>query len=156
MISLQIPGRGELHIKSVVLDYNGTIALDGKLVHGVLENLNNLATILDIYVITADTFGQAAAECQSLNGKVVILKNHLGAGEKEAFVAALGAENVIALGNGANDCLMLKKAALGIAVIGHEGASVKAVNSADIVVKDINEGLGLLLNLKRLKATLRG
>lgn len=51
---------------------------------------------------------------------------------------------------------MLKKAVLGIAVIGYEGASVKALNAADIVVKDINEGLGLLQNPKRLKATLRG
>lgn len=156
MISVEIPGIGEMQLHSLVLDYNGTIAFDGHLEEGVLELLNLLAKELKIYVITADTFGQAVAECKGLNGEVVILQNHLGAQEKEDFVTSLGAEQVAAVGNGYNDFLMLKKAALGIAIIGGEGASVKAVNAADIVVKDIHQALGLLLYTKRLKATLRG
>ncbi|SHK82163.1 HAD family hydrolase [Desulforamulus aeronauticus] len=156
MISVEIPGLGEIRLHSLVLDYNGTLALDGHLAEGVLERLNLLAKELKIYVITADTFGLAAAECKGLNGEVMILQNPLGAQEKEDFIMSLGAEQVAAVGNGVNDCLMLKKAALGIAVIGDEGASVKAVNAADIVVKDIRQALELLLHTKRLKATLRG
>ncbi|ABO50809.1 conserved hypothetical protein [Desulforamulus reducens MI-1] len=156
MISVDIPGLGNMHIGALVLDYNGTIAFDGELLDGVWENLNALANQIKVYVITADTFGEAKIQCKDLKGEIIILKNYLGAEEKAAFVASLGAEQVVAMGNGVNDCLMLKKAAIGIAIIGHEGASVKAVNSADIVVKDINEGLGLLRNTKRLKATLRG
>lgn len=156
MITLDVPGRGEMHLHSLVLDYNGTIAFDGHLEEGVLEQLNLLAKDIKVFVITADTFGQAAAECQGLKGEIVILKRYLGAQEKEDFVASLGAAGVVAVGNGVNDCLMLKKAALGIAVIGGEGASVQAINAADIVVKDIHQALGLLLHTKRLKATLRG
>jgi len=59
------------------------------------------------------------------------------------------------MGNGANDRLMLAKAALGIVVLGSEGTSVQALQNADIAVKDINEGLELLLQPKRLVATLR-
>ncbi|GAB6180302.1 HAD family hydrolase [Desulfotomaculum defluvii] len=156
MISVNIPGLGNIQIKFLVLDYNGTIAFDGILLDGVLENLNNLAKQIKVYIITADTFGEAVAQCKDLEGEIIILKNELGAEEKEAFVTSLGAEHVVAIGNGVNDGLMLKKAAIGIAVIGHEGASVKTLNVADIVIKDINEGLGLLSNTKRLKATLRG
>lgn len=156
MISLEIPGIGEMKLHSLVLDYNGTIAFDGKIEEGVLEQLNLLAKKLKVYVITADTFGQAITECKGLMGDVVILQNPLGAQEKEDFVTSLGAEQVVALGNGVNDCLMLQKVALGIAVIGGEGASVKAIQAADIVVKDIQQALGLLLHTKRLKATLRG
>jgi phosphoserine phosphatase len=67
----------------------------------------------------------------------------------------MGAENVVAIGNGVNDSLMLKKAALGIVVIGGEGAAQKTIKEADIVVKDIHDALGLLLNRLRLIATLR-
>ena len=156
MISVAIPAIGEMQLHSLVLDYNGTIAFDGRLEEGVLEQLNLLAEELKVYVITADTFGRAAAACKGLKGEVVILQNPLGAQEKEAFITSLGAEQVVAVGNGVNDCLMLKKAALGIAVIGREGAAVKAVNAADIVVYDIRQALGLLRHTKRLKATLRG
>lgn len=156
MISVDIPGLGKLQIEAVVLDYNGTIALDGNLLAGVLENLNALANQIKVYIITADTFGKAAAQCQALYGEIIILKNELGAEEKEAFVTSLGAQQVVAIGNGVNDALMLQKAALGILIIGHEGAAVKTLNAADIVVTDINEALGLLLHSKRLKATLRG
>lgn len=156
MISLEIPGMGEMQFDAVVLDYNGTIAFDGHLEEGVLDQLNLLAEKIKVYVITADTFGQAVAECQGLKGEVIILKNYLGAQEKEDLVTSLGAERVVAVGNGVNDCLMLKKAAVGIAIIGREGASVKAVQAADIVVHDIRQALGLLLHTQRLKATLRG
>ena len=35
MIHYKIPGRGELEIENIVLDYNGTIAVDGKIIEGV-------------------------------------------------------------------------------------------------------------------------
>lgn len=63
---------------------------------------------------------------------------------------------MVAVGNGMNDRLMLRTAALGILVLGNEGTSVQALSSADIVVKDILDGLDLLLNPKRIIATLRG
>lgn len=67
----------------------------------------------------------------------------------------MGSGNVVAIGNGSNDGLMLAKAALGIIVLGPEGAAVKALQQADVLVKDINDGLDLLLYPKRLVATLR-
>ena len=62
---------------------------------------------------------------------------------------------IIAIGNGANDQLMLKRAHLGIAVIGLEGASMLTLQSADLVVNKIEDALGLLIEPQRLKATLR-
>jgi len=54
-----------------------------------------------------------------------------------------------------NDRLMLEKSALSVAVIGDEGASFKAVSSSDIVIKNINDAFELILNPKRLIASLR-
>ena len=46
-------------------------------------------------------------------------------------------------------------AALGIAVVGPEGASVEAVQSANVVCRSILEALDLLLDERALIATLR-
>ena len=54
-----------------------------------------------------------------------------------------------------NDRLMLKEAALGIAVILKEGASAESVAAADVVCTDIVAALELLQNPLRLIATLR-
>ena len=155
MITVDIPGRGKLEIKHMVLDYNGTMAMDGNLLPGVEEKLNLLGKKISIHILTADTFGKCGSQCEGIEGTVTILSQPVGAVEKEAFVQRLGAENVVAVGNGTNDSLMLDRAALGIAVLGPEGMSVKALRGADVAVKDINEGLELLVKTDRLKATLR-
>ena len=155
MIEISIPGRGTLSIKYLVLDYNGTIALDGDLAVQVRERINLLSERLDVYIITADTHGWCAKACQGLNAKLHILGRPIGGPEKRDFVEELGAESVVAIGNGANDALMLEKARLGIAVVGPEGAAVKAVLAADIAVTNILNAFDLILLPKRLIATLR-
>ena len=50
---------------------------------------------------------------------------------------------------------MLKVARIGIAVSEGEGCSVEALMAANIHVRSAVEGLELLLNLMRCKATLR-
>ncbi|ACV63595.1 HAD family hydrolase [Desulfofarcimen acetoxidans DSM 771] len=155
MIEINVPGRGILCIKYLVLDYNGTIALDGDLAEHIKERINLLAERLDVYIITADTHGRCSKGCQGLSAKLHILSKPLGGPEKMDFVEQLGAVNVAAIGNGANDALMLEKAGLGIAVIGSEGTAVKSVLAADVVVTNIINAFDLLLKPKRLIATLR-
>jgi soluble P-type ATPase len=50
---------------------------------------------------------------------------------------------------------MLEEAALGIAVLGPEGLAVPALLAADVLVASIEDALDLLLNPRRLIATLR-
>ncbi|MDD4674988.1 MAG: ATPase P, partial [Syntrophaceticus schinkii] len=66
MIEVDIPGMGTLHLKHLVLDYNGTIAFDGNLNSGIEEKINQLADDLNIYIITADTFGTVNQKCQNI------------------------------------------------------------------------------------------
>lgn len=155
MITVEIPGREKLTLKNIVLDFNGTIALDGVLLPGVADRLNALSSVLNVYILTADTFGTCKTACSCIKCNVVVLSEIPGAEEKLNFIKKLGAEKTAAVGNGVNDSLMLAKAALGIFVLGPEGASVKAHEAADIVVSDVRHGLDLLLNPKRVVATLR-
>uniref|UniRef100_A0A7C1IZ92 ATPase P n=1 Tax=Ammonifex degensii TaxID=42838 RepID=A0A7C1IZ92_9THEO len=155
MLSIDIPGRGMLELKNVVLDFNGTFACDGIVFPGVVERLNALAKSLTVHIFTADTFGTAKKACAAIQGKITVLSQPVVGPEKERYVEGLGPANTVAVGNGANDLLMLRRAALGILVLGPEGAAVEALLAADVVVKEINDALDLLLKPKRLVATLR-
>ncbi len=155
MLKVTIPGAEVLALEHIVLDYNGTMACDGSLIPGVEKRLNLLAELLHVHIITADTFGFCRTACRGIKGYIHILSAARGGPEKEGYIQTLGAEKVVAIGNGANDALMLVRAALGIAVIGPEGTAARAVQAADIIARDINTALDMLLNPKRLIATLR-
>lgn len=156
MLEITIPPRGLLRLHYLVLDVNGTIALDGELIPGVAERLAGLGgELLEICLVSADTQGTLAA----LSSTLGVTARRLQAGDeprqKAALVKELGADQVVAVGNGANDAAMLQEAALGIAVLGREGSAVVCLTSADVVVPDINAALDLLLHPRRLLATLR-
>jgi len=155
MIEINIPGRGLVHLDNLVCDYNGTLAQDGKLLPGVGDALLSLAASLRVHVITADTFGQVARELHGLPVTLEIIPAQSQAQAKLDYITRLGVETVVAVGNGLNDSMMLHEAAIGIALVQKEGASAVALASADIVLFNILDALDLLLNPKRLVATLR-
>ena len=156
MIQLHIPGQETpWHLKYLVLDLNGTLAPDGILLEGVGQRIRELAHSLEIFILTADTFGTAARQFAGYPCKLHLLTPEDQIRQKEAFVTKLGAEHCVAIGNGMNDQGMLRAARLGICISGPEGASVEAIHSADIVIPEINSALDLLLHTKRLIATLR-
>ncbi len=155
MIDVNIPGFGNVHIEHVVCDFNGTLAVDGKLLPGVCDALAALSTVIRIHVITADTFGLAANQLHGLPVQLTVIPVESQAQAKFDFISQLGVETVVAIGNGLNDRKMLSEAAIGIALIQKEGASAVTLASADIVASDILDALDLLRNPKRLIATLR-
>jgi soluble P-type ATPase len=155
MINVQIPGRSDLVIESILLDVNGTLALDGELVEGVAERVGQLRKLARLVILTADTHGGATRLGEYLGLEVVLLDPHEGAPQKLKRLLDLDADSSATIGNGANDVLMLERSALGICVVGREGASTEALLKADIVVTDIRDALDLFLNPRRVAATLR-
>ena len=154
MLVLDVPGRGQIQLSHLVLDLNGTLAVDGRVPESVARRLRALSERLHLHVVTADTFG-TAARLKGLDAQVHVLPpgDHVEA--KAAFVRTLGAAAAVAIGNGSNDALMLREAALGVAVVGREGAAGAVVGAAEIVVTRIQDALDLLLMPTRLIATLR-
>ncbi len=155
MLAISIPGFGSLSLQNLVLDYNGTLAVDGGLIPGVRETLNTLSAQLAVHVVTADTFGIASKGLDGSNCRLTVLKAGTQDRAKADYVDALGAQQTVSIGNGRNDALMLAASAIGIAVIIGEGASTAAIQSADIVCTDIVSALELLVHPLRLTATLR-
>ncbi len=155
MIDTTIPGRGTFRIKQLVLDLNGTIALDGKIINGVAERLDRLSGLLDIFIITSDTMGSAERVIKDLKVKLHKIKKDNETGQKLELLKKIGETKTIAIGNGSNDVLMLKESLIGICVLGREGASKDAIMASDLVISDINDALDLLFKPNRLAATLR-
>ena len=155
MISIEIPGFGAVHLEHAVFDYNGTLACDGEISEPVRALLRRLQSQLKIHVLTVDTFGKVKKHLQGEPLTIHILKAGNEAQQKLEYVQSLGVERTICFGNGNNDVLMLQQARIGVAVIGEEGSGTSALNAADLVVRDITEGIELLFHPLRIKATLR-
>jgi len=155
MWSTSIPGYGELKIDYAVFDYNGTIAIDGKLIDGVREAMNELSDAIEFHVITADTFGLVKSELKGVKCKVVVTPEKDQAEYKLAYVSKLGLDRTICVGNGRNDRMMLKAARLGIAFLQEEGAAVETLLAADLVFRNALDFFAALREPKRMIASLR-
>lgn len=155
MIEVNIPGYKTFRLEHLVLDHNGTLAVDGILLPGVKECLAKLAADLQVHVITADTFGKARAQLEGIPCKLSILSATDQDIGKLAYIKELDPDRCVCIGNGRNDRLMLLRSALGIAVMLDEGTAVQTLQAADVVCTGIVPALELLLNPLRLTATLR-
>lgn len=157
MISIDIPGREHpLEIEALILDYNGTIAKDGALIEGIPERLIKLTDAVEVYVLTADTYGTVRGQCEPL-GVTVRTFPHAGAGAcKEEIVLELRRNaKVCAVGNGFNDVQMMDAADFAVAVLDAEGMFAGLLPHADVLVGSAVEALDLFLKPDRLRATLR-
>jgi P-type E1-E2 ATPase len=155
MLEVTIPGYKTLLLSSLVLDYNGTIACDGRLIPRVRDRLEALSKNVAVHIITADTFGSVREAMAGVSCEVVVIGKENQTKAKAEYVRRLEARKTVAVGNGRNDALMLKEAVLGIAVIQEEGGAVETLVAADIVTHSILDALDLLLHPLRLTATLR-
>ena len=154
MLNIKIPGREDLTLSHLILDYNGTIAEDGNIIDGIRPRLAELSRDLSIYVITADTHGTAAQKCQGLPLQVLTFPT-TEVGRIKAEEAQKLSGGVITIGNGFNDIQMSDVADLSICVMGKEGCCGALLLHTDVVVTSIEDALDLLLKPGRLRATLR-
>jgi P-type E1-E2 ATPase len=155
MIEVEIPGYKTYRLQHLVLDVNGTIAKDGQLIEGIKELLAELLSRLHIHMVTADTHHSLEMINSQLNLSAVRIPKQNQAEAKLNYIEQLDADTVVAVGNGANDALMLERAGLGIVVVGPEGCASAALLKSDVVAPGIHAALELLLYPKRLIATLR-
>ncbi len=136
-----------------MLDVNGTLTDRGVLLPGVRERIAAVREVLDVRLLTADTYGTLNEVRAALGG--LAAQRVDDGGQKAAVATDLGAETCAAIGNGANDVSMLRTVALGIAVLGPEGASPQAMQAADVICPSILVALDLLADPRALAATLR-
>lgn len=151
-LTLVIPGAPVLRLQHLLLDFNGTIALDGRLIDGVAARLQQLGRVLDVEVLTGDTYGTVAQALHGLGLRHTVVRH---GDDKTARARALRPAGVAALGNGRNDVDMLRAATLGVAVLGPECSHALVLAAAQLVAPDIVAALDLFVQPQRLVAVLR-
>jgi soluble P-type ATPase len=129
--------------------------VDGQLFDGLVRQLLNLRDRLELHLLTADTHGRQHIIDKQLNIEAVRVGSGKEAEQKAAYVEGLGADQVVAIGQGANDAAMLRSAALGICVFSPEGVAVETLIAADLITPDIETALELLIKPLRIVASLR-
>ncbi len=144
-----------MRLQHLVTDVNGTLAVDGLLIDGIVQQIGLLKERFTIHLLTADTHGRQATIDAQLHLTAVRIPSGNEAAQKADYVRRLGAETVVALGQGANDAAMLKEAALGICVMSQEGLATEAFLCADLLTPDIATALELLNHPLRIVASLR-
>jgi soluble P-type ATPase len=155
MLELNIPGQKKLLLEHLILDFNGTLALDGLIIPGVFERLEKLTRTLRVHILTADTHGNVHKQLTGRDYTIHVLEASAQDKGKLNYIQNLGAKKCVCMGNGVNDSLMLEQAGLSIAVLQEEGAAAQAIMAAQVVVRNILDGLDLLIHPLRLVATLR-
>ena len=138
-----------------MLDYNGTLALDGTLLASVGSVLRELSEQLAIHVLTADTFGCAARVLQGLPLTLSIVPAGKQDEHKKNYVEVLGAERCACIGNGRNDCRCSPVRLSVLRLYSRSALRQRALRCADIIAPDIFSALGLLQHPLRMAATLR-
>jgi soluble P-type ATPase len=161
-IRIDIPGFGQLHIQVICSDYTGTLSREGELIDGVSARLRRLAELADIHVVTSDTRKTARGQLAELP---LTLHDQIAPDEHDVFKRdylpriGVGLKHVAVFGNGRNDRLWLAAVrdagGLSIAVDAGEGCAVEAMMSASVFVSGNGNALDLLLDSKRIIATLR-
>ncbi len=161
-IRIDIPGFGQLHIQAVCSDYTGTLSREGELIDGVSARLRRLAELADIHVVTSDTRKTARGQLAELP---LTLHDQIAPDDHDVFKRdyltrlGVGLAHIAVFGNGRNDRLWLAAVrdagGLSIAVDVGEGCAVEAMTSANLFVAGIGNALDLLLDSKRIIATLR-
>ncbi len=154
MIKIEIPGRTPLEIAHLALDLNGTLAPDGNVPAEIGQRIRELSALVDVHILTADTFG-TASRLAGLDVQLSVLGPGDQVAAKAAAIEGFGAAHTAAVGNGMNDEGMLRDAALGILVVGQDGAAVRSLLAADLVVRSVEDALDLFRYPKRLVASLR-
>ena len=157
-IAIDIPGFGRRVIRTIISDYSGTLSYQGKLAAGTKARLRRLVRLVDIEIVTADTYGTAR---QQLKGIVVprMLQRKRHDIEKRDFARRFNLRHVAAFGNGNNDRLLLQAVRAGggiaVAVDNGEGCALDALSRANTFIVGAANALELLLNPTACKATLR-
>lgn len=158
-IVVDIPGFGKCFILHIVSDYTGTHSCGGRMTDAVKDALRKLSNLVDIHILTSDTFGTVRKELDGIPVSIHILEGAEHDVKKAEYVKRVGAPSAAAFGNGNNDRLLLKtvkeSGGLAIAVDNGEGCALDTILNSNLFIHGSENALTLLLDVNRLKATLR-
>ena len=152
-MTYDIPGQGQLEIKTLILDLNGTLSVGGVVPEGVKQRLDQLKTKgFKVLFFTGNTRNDADDLATSLGIEWKLAKDAVG---KRNLAMELEPDTCASIGNGLIDLELMKTVKLRIVTLQAEGVHIQTLLNSDIVIPTINDALDLFIDEQRLIATLR-
>jgi soluble P-type ATPase len=152
-MTYDIPGQGQLEIKTLILDLNGTLSVGGVVPEGVKQRLDQLKTKgFKVLFFTGNTRNDADDLATSLGIEWKLAKDAVG---KRNLALELEPDTCASIGNGLIDLELMKTVKLRIVTLQAEGVHIQTLLNSDIVIPTINDALDLFIDEQRLIATLR-
>jgi soluble P-type ATPase len=148
-----VPGIGEIELRTLILDLNGTLAVKGEILQGVSERLTRLKELgYRILFFTGNTRNNADEIAAKLGIEWILAESGT---EKRDEALKLEPSACVSIGNGLIDLELMKVVKLRIVTLQSEGVHVQTLMNSDIVIPTINDALDLLIDPATLVATLR-
>jgi soluble P-type ATPase len=149
----KIPGVGDLELKTIILDLNGTLTVKGKIHGGVKERLTRLKELgYQILFFTGNTRNNANEIADNLGINWILAED---GNKKRDEALKLDPDTCVSIGNGLIDLELMKVVKLRIVTIQAEGAHTQTLLNSDIIIPSILDALDLLIDPATLVATLR-
>ena len=154
MISIQRPGMETLDIHFVLLDFEGTLGMDGRVHPKAKDKVNLLSKRVTVYILTKSSKEKVEETLKKMKAEILSMTEGDSSQQKLDVLQRLGPHQTAVIGNGFDDVQIMEQAGLGMCVIGKEGSSPEAVAKADLVVTSVLDALDFLLRPLRQGATL--
>lgn len=154
MISIHRSGMESLEIQSVLIDFEGTLAIDGRVHPKSKDKVNLLSRRTTIYIVVKSSRENAEKTLKKMKVEILYVTEEDSSQQKLDLLQRLGPRQTAVIGNGLDDVRIMEQAGLGMCVIGKEGSSAEAMAKADLVFTDILDALDFLLKPLRQRATL--
>jgi len=154
MISIQRPGMEDLDIHFVLIDFEGTLAMDGRVHPKAKDKVNLLSKRVTITILTKSNREKVEETLRKMKAEILYVAEGDSSQQKLNVLQRLGPHQTAVIGNGLDDVRIMEQAGLGMCVIGKEGSSAEAVAKADLVVTNVLDALDFLLKPLRQRATL--
>ncbi len=154
MISIQRPGQSPIEIEYLLIDFEGTLASDGRVHPKAKDKINLLSKRTKITILAKGEKEKVEETLRRVKAELYFVNEEESASQKLELLLNLGASRTAVIGNGMDDIRMMKEAGLSMAIIGKEGTSGELIQSAHLIFTNMVDALDFLLKPLRQKATL--
>ncbi len=154
MISIQRPGQSPIEIEYLLIDFEGTLASDGRVHPKAKDKINLLSKRTKITILAKGEKEKVEETLRRVKAELYFVNEEESASQKLELLLNLGASRTAVIGNGMDDIRMMKEAGLSMAIIGKEGTSGELIQSAHLIFTNMVDALDFLLKPLQKKATL--
>jgi len=148
-----ISGVGELEVRTILFDLNGTLSAYGTITENAATKIRALKEKdFRLVIVSSDQRGNATDMAHDLGIEIIKASTEI---EKENVSKTFDKQTTASIGNGRVDIGLFKHSVLSIGIINKEGLHTGILPFVDLLFNCIEDAFEFFLDEDTLKATLK-